>query len=80
MRFYPLLHNSQEGFLPIVLKAGAGPHQLPKGNHGDDNSGEEGLQVLSIDDSTEVDYPETGSPRDVFDEVIHNVPTVGPKH
>jgi len=63
-------------FIPTVLKAGAGPHQLPRGNHGDDNSGEEGLQVLSIDDSMEVDDPGTGSPIDAFDEVIHNVPTV----
>ena len=66
---------------PTVLKAGAGPHQLPKGNHEDDDLGEEGLQVLSIGDSTEVDSPKTGSPpEDVFDEVIHNVPTVGPTH
>ena len=67
-------------FFPTVLKAGAGPHQLPKGNDGDDNLAESGLQVLSIDDSTQVDYSETGSPREVFDEVIHNVPMVGLKH
>jgi hypothetical protein len=67
-------------FIPTVLKAGAGPHQLPKGNHGNDDSGDEGLQVLSVDDLTDVDYPETGSPGKVFDEVIHNVPVVGPKH
>ena len=66
-------------FIPTVLKAGAGPHQLPRGGHGDDDLVEEGLQVLSVDDSTEVDYPETGPPGDVFDEVIHNVPTVGLK-
>ena len=64
-------------FIPTILKAGAGPHQLPKRDHGDDDLGEEGLQVLSVDDSTEVDYPETCSPGKVFDEVIHNVPTVG---
>jgi len=57
-------------FFPTVIKAGAGPHELPKGGSGDDDLGEEGLQVLSVDDSTEVD---------VFDEVIHNVPTVGLK-
>ena len=65
-------------FFPAVLKAGAGPHQLPKGNHGDDDLGEEGLRALSIGDSTKDDYPETGSPGDVLDEVVHNVPTVGP--
>lgn len=59
-------------FFPIVLKAGAGPHQLPKGNHEGDNPGEEGLHVSSTGDSMEVDYP--------HDEVIHNVPTVGPKY
>ena len=57
---------------PTVIKAGAGPHQLPKGNY---DLSEEG--VLSVDDSTEVDYSETGSPGEVFDEAIHNVPTVG---
>ena len=61
-------------FVPTVIKAGAGPHQLPKG---DRDPSEEG--VLSVDGSTEVDYPETGSPGDMFDEVIHNVPTVGSK-
>jgi len=66
-------------FIPTVLKAGAGPHQLPKGGHGGDDLGEEGFQVFSADDSTEVDYPETSPPEDVFDEVIHNVPTVGLK-
>lgn len=63
-------------FIPKVIKAGAGPHQLPKGGHEDDSS--LGLQVLSTEDSTEVDRPETGSSRDTFDEVIHNIPTVSP--
>ena len=67
-------------FLPIVLKAGAGPHQLPKRDREDGNSDEEGLQVLSVDDSTEPgpDHPETGPPGDEFDKVTYNVPTVGP--
>ena len=64
-------------FIPMVIKAGAGPHQLPKRNNSDDDSGEESLQVSSVDDSMEVDFPETGSPGGSFDEVIHNVPTVG---
>ena len=64
-------------FFPTVFKAGAGPHQLPKGDSGDGSSDEEGLQVSSVDDSMEIDLPETGSPRDTIDEVIHNVPTVG---
>jgi len=65
-------------FIPMVIKAGAGPHQLPKGEYGDGNLGEERLQALSTGDSTEIDYPETGS--HTFDEVIHNLPTVGPKY
>ena len=67
-------------FFPSVIKAGAGPHQHPKGNSGDDNSDKGGLQVLSANNSTEVDCPETESPKGVFNEVIHNVPAVGPKH
>lgn len=67
-------------FFPVILKAGAGPYQIPKGNHGDDESDEEGLQVSSVGDSIEANYPEAGSPGDAFEEVIHNVPTVGPRH
>jgi len=66
-------------FIPIVLKAGAGPHQLPKGDTGDD-ANEETLLVLSEDDPMEVDYQESGSPINASDEVIHNVPLVGLKH
>ena len=61
-------------FVPMIIDAGAGPHQLPEGDHGDGDFGEERLQALSVDDSTEIDHPETGSPRDVLDEVIHNAP------
>ena len=67
-------------FIPMVIKAGAGPHQLPKGNYEDDDSAGEKLQVSPADDSIEIDHLETGSPRDTFDEVVHNVPTVGPNH
>ena len=64
-------------FIPIVIKAGAGPHQLPEG---DDDSDVEELQTSPIDDPMEIDYGlKTASPRDTFDEVIHNVPTVGPR-
>ena len=73
IRYYTI---RKRAFFPTVLKAGAGPHQLPKGG-GD--PGEEGLQVLSTDDPMEVDPPETGSPSVISDEVIHNVPTVGPE-
>jgi len=59
---------------PTVIEAGAGPHELQKGDHDSDEEG-----VSFVNDSTEVDCPETGSPGDVFDEVIHNVPTVGLK-
>jgi len=64
-------------FLPTVIKAGAGPHQLPEGDHEGDISGE---GELFVDDPTEFDYPETGSPGGALDEVIHNVPAVSPKH
>ena len=45
-----------------VIKAGAGPHQLPESDPEDGRTGGERLQVSSDDDST--------------DEVIHNVPSV----
>ena len=67
-------------FVATVLKAGAGSHRLPEGNHEDDNPHEDELQPLSVGEPMGVDHPETGSPGDTFDEVIHNVPAVGPKH
>ena len=67
-------------FIPTVLKAGAGPHQLPDGDPGDDDASEEVLLVSSEDDPMEVDYQETGSPITGSDEVIHNVPLVGLDH
>lgn len=63
-------------FFPTVLKAGAGPHRLPKG---DDDSGEEGRQVLSTGDPKEFDPSEAGSPSVTSGDVIHSVPTVSPK-
>ena len=64
--------------IPTVIKAGAGPHQLPKPDPRGDGAAEEELQSSSGDDSTGVDYSETGSRPDVVDEVIHNVPLVCP--
>ena len=61
---------------PRVIKAGAGPHQLPEGGPGHDDTGEVAVVEDSGSDSMDVDYPETGSPLDV----IHNVPLVGPEH
>ena len=61
---------------PRVIKAGAGPHQLPRGDPGHDNTGDMAIVESSGSDSTEVDYPEIGSSLDV----IHNVPLVGPEH
>jgi len=77
LRYYKIRRRV---FIPTALKAGAGPHQLPEGNHEDDNSDEEGLQVFSDDDPMEDDDPGTGSPGDATDEVVHNVPSVGQKH
>jgi len=76
IRYYTIRKRT---FFPTVLKAGAGLHQLPKGEHEDDSSDEEEPQVSSFDSSTEAGSPETGSPGEVFYEVIHNVPAVGQK-
>lgn len=65
-------------FVPLVIKAGAGPHQLPKPDPSGDGTGEERLQPSSGDDSTEVRYSKTRSLAAV-DEVIHNVPLVCPE-
>ena len=71
-------------FIPTVIKAGAGPHQLPKSDPGSDSPGEEGLQPSSDDDSAEEDPAEEDlseyrPPDNAFDEVIHNIPLVCPK-
>ena len=76
IRYYTLRRRI---FIPMVIKAGAGPHQLPGSDPRGDNTGEEGLQPLSDDDSMEVDYGETGSHTDAFDEAVHNVPSVRPE-
>ena len=77
LRYYTIRRRV---FIPTVLKAGAGPHELPEGETEDDNTNGETLLALSEDDPMEVDYQETGSPINASDEVIHNVPSVGPKH
>jgi hypothetical protein len=64
-------------FIPTIIKAGAGPHQLPKSDH--DNTGKEKLQPLSGDNSMEGGYPETRSPANTSNEVVHNVPLVCPE-
>ena len=69
IRYYTLI---KKVFIPFVMKAGAGPHQLPEGDY--DLEG--GLQVLSTDDPTGGDSPEPGSPSVTSDEVIHNLPRV----
>jgi len=65
IRYYTICRRV---FIPTVLKAGAGPHQLPGGSP---RSDKEILVVSSDDDSTEVDHLETGSPLNTSDEVIH---------
>ena len=69
IRYYTLI---KKVFIPFVMKAGAGPHQLPEGDY----DLEEGLQVLSTDDPTGGDSPEPGSPSVTSDEVVHNLPRV----
>lgn len=64
---------------PTVIKAGAGPHQLPKSGSSGDNTEEEGRQPSSGDDSIEVDYPEAISCADALDEVVYNIPLVCPE-
>ena len=65
------------GLIPRVIKAGAGPHQLPPRDPRDDDAGRvvTGETSDSDEDSVEADYPETGSPPSV----IHNVPVVSPE-
>jgi len=77
IRYYTI---RKRGFIPMITEAGAGPHQLPRRNHGGRGLGEERFQALPIGDPMKTNHPETGSPRDTFDEVIHNLPTVGPKY
>ena len=67
-------------FIPTILKAGGGPHQLQEGSPESDDASEEILLVSSEDGSLEVDYPEAESPTDASDKVIHNVPMVGLEH
>ena len=64
--------------IPTVIKAGAGPHQLPESDPGGDNTGEEVHWPSPVDDPIDADPPETGSP--ALDEVVHNVPLVCPEH
>jgi hypothetical protein len=93
IRYYTI--RMKAFIIPTVVKAGAGPHQLPRPDPRGDNIGEEELQLQpwSDDDSMEVDGDsmevnddsievgclETGSHTNTFDEVIHNVPLVCPK-
>ena len=59
----------------LILKAAAGPHELPKGGSGGDTAGEAVVGTPdSDDDSVEVDRSGT-SPI-----VVHNVPLVSPEH
>ena len=67
-------------FIPTILKAGGGPHQLQEGSPESDDASEEILLVSSEDGSLEVDYPEAESPTNASDKVIHNVPMVGLEH
>ena len=65
-------------FIPMVIRGGGGPHQLPKGDTGGDDA-EAAVVEISDDDSdddglTEVSHTEAGL------EVIHNVPLVSPEH
>lgn len=64
-------------FVPMLIKAGVGPHQLPKGSPGNDDASEGIPLDWSEDDSTEVNHPETRSPAGTSDELMHNVPLVG---
>ena len=57
IRYYTVRKNAFR--IPTVIKVGAGPHQLPEGNHGNDNSSGDRLQPLSVGEPIEVDHPET---------------------
>ena len=77
IRYYTI--HKVFNMIPKVIKAGAGPHQLPKSDPRGDNTGEEGLRASSDDDSTEIDCPETGTPVNLFNKTIHDVPSVCPE-
>ena len=63
------------GFIPLLLKAGAGPHELPDGNTRKDGTEEVEIESFNSDDElSEVSCAES-SPN-----VTHNVPLVGPLH
>ena len=65
-------------FVPMVIKAGAGPHQLPKESTEEDDAGAAAVEISSGGDNNgdgglaEISYQEAGP------EVIHNVPQVSP--
>ena len=64
------------GFIPKVIKAGAGPHELPKEDPGDDTAREVAIEMSdSDDDLMDVDYDYSEARQGV----IHNVPLVGPE-
>ena len=74
IRYYTLRRRI---FIPMIIKAGAGPHELPRSDPRDDYTEE--LQSSSEDDSVEDNYTETDSCANAYDEVIHNVPSVCPE-
>ena len=66
-------------FVPLLLKAGAGPHQLPKENTREDDVGTAAVEISDDDDDDDddlagLDYLETGP------NVVHNVPLVSEEH
>ena len=70
IRYYTIRRNLF--LIPTVIKAAAGPHQLPKPDPGDGNTGEEALQSSPRGDS------ESESRANALDEVVHNIPPVRP--
>ena len=71
VRYYTI---RKKFFVPLLLKAGAGPHQLSKENSREDDAGTAAVEISDDDDLAGLDYLETGP------NVVHNVPLVSEEH
>jgi hypothetical protein len=72
IRYYTI---RKKMFIPVLLKAGAGPHQLPKENVEEDDAEAAVIEITDSDD----DLAEIGH-LELSPSVVHNVPLVSPDH
>ena len=71
IRYYTI---RKRRFIPVLLKAGAGPHQLPRGNPDEDDAEAAAMMVKISDFDAEFDYLAEANT-----DVTHNVPLVSPE-